>query len=174
MWFQTLVNSLMPRDPYISMNWVTITSNNGMCCIRYQISTLTNIEMLLFGLCGDMPIFITYLSPWDKIVFPCVDRSLMFMGANTKQRDTRCKDPLQWRHNGCDAVSNHQPYNCLLNSLFKRRSKKTSELRVIGLCEFPAQMASNAENVSIWWRHHGKLRCMQMPSKQKAAAKRNI
>ena len=21
-------------------------------------------------------------------------------------------------------------------------------------CEFPAQMASNAENVSIWWRHH--------------------
>ena len=22
--------------------------------------------------------------------------------------------------------------------------------------EFPAQMASNAENVSIWWRHHDK------------------
>ena len=21
--------------------------------------------------------------------------------------------------------------------------------------EFPAQMASNAENASIWWRHHG-------------------
>ena len=20
--------------------------------------------------------------------------------------------------------------------------------------EFPAQMASNAENVSVWWRHH--------------------
>ena len=25
-----------------------------------------------------------------------------------------------------------------------------------GTGEFPAQMASNAENVSIWWRHHGK------------------
>ena len=24
-----------------------------------------------------------------------------------------------------------------------------------GSSEFPAQMASNAENVSIWWRHHG-------------------
>ena len=24
--------------------------------------------------------------------------------------------------------------------------------------EFPAQMASNAENVSIWWRHHVSLR----------------
>ena len=23
--------------------------------------------------------------------------------------------------------------------------------------EFPAQMASNAENVSIWWRHHAYL-----------------
>ena len=40
--------------------------------------------------------------------------------------------------------------------------KKTSKLRVTGLCagnssmteEFPAQMAGNAENVSIWWRHH--------------------
>ena len=44
----------------------------------------------------------------------------------------------------------------------RRRSKKTSKLRVTGLCvgtspetgEFPAQRASNAENVSIWWRHH--------------------
>ena len=28
-------------------------------------------------------------------------------------------------------------------------------MAVIG--EFPAQMASNAENVSIWWRHHEYL-----------------
>ena len=40
--------------------------------------------------------------------------------------------------------------------------KKTSKLRVTdlgagnspGTGKFPAQMASNAENVSIWWRHH--------------------
>ena len=25
-----------------------------------------------------------------------------------------------------------------------------------GTGEFPAQMASNAENVSIWWRHHAR------------------
>ena len=69
---------------------------------------------------------------------------------------------LQWIHNGRDSVSNHQSHDCLLNSLFKCRSKKTSKLRVTLLCvgnspgtgEFPAQMASNAENVSIWWRHH--------------------
>ena len=28
--------------------------------------------------------------------------------------------------------------------------------------EFPAQMASNAENDSIWWRHHGIIRCCVM------------
>ena len=40
--------------------------------------------------------------------------------------------------------------------------KKTAKLRVTGLSvvnspitgEFPGQMASNTENVSIWWRHH--------------------
>ena len=33
--------------------------------------------------------------------------------------------------------------------------KSASKLRVSGFArEFPAQMASNAENVSIWWRHH--------------------
>ena len=41
---------------------------------------------------------------------------------------------LQWRHNGHDNVSNHQPHDYLLNRLFRRRSKNTSKLRVTGLC----------------------------------------
>ena len=41
---------------------------------------------------------------------------------------------LRWRHNGCDSISNHQPHDCLLNRLFRRRSKKTLKLRVTGLC----------------------------------------
>ena len=41
---------------------------------------------------------------------------------------------LQWRHNGCEGVSNHQPHDFLLNRLFRRRSKKTSTLRVTCLC----------------------------------------
>ena len=73
---------------------------------------------------------------------------------------------LQWRPNGRDSISNHQPHDCLLNRLFRRRSKKTLKLRVTGLCvgnspgtgEFPAQMASNVENVSIWWCHHVSLK----------------
>ena len=81
--------------------------------------------------------------------------------------DNTCKnniipvDPLQWRHIERDGVSNHQSMDCLLNSLFKRRSKKTSKLRVTGLCkgnssvtgEFPSHRASNAKNISIWWRN---------------------
>ena len=42
---------------------------------------------------------------------------------------------LQWRHNGCDDVSNHQHHDCLLSRLTRRRSKKTPKLRVNGLCE---------------------------------------
>ena len=41
---------------------------------------------------------------------------------------------LHWRHNEHASVSNHQPDDCLLNHLFRRRSKKTSKLRVTGLC----------------------------------------
>ena len=70
---------------------------------------------------------------------------------------------LHWRHNERNGVSNHQRLDCLLNRLFRRRSRKTPKLRVTGLYagnspvtgEFPAQRVSDAENVSIWWRHHG-------------------
>ena len=72
------------------------------------------------------------------------------------------RHPLQWRHNEHDGVTNHQPHECLLNRLFRRRSKERSKLCVTGLWgentpatgEFPAQRASNAENVSLCWRHH--------------------
>ena len=64
---------------------------------------------------------------------------------------------LQWRHNESVGVSNHRRLLCLLNCWFRLRSKTISKLRVAGLCagyspvtgEFPAQKASNPENVSI-------------------------
>ena len=71
---------------------------------------------------------------------------------------------LQWRHNG----RLESPASRLFTQLFIQtqiKNNKTSKLRVTGLCEgnspgtgeFPAQMASNAENISIWWRHHGNM-----------------
>ena len=73
-----------------------------------------------------------------------------------------CMYALQWHQYQRDGVWNHPPHDCLLNRLFRRRSNKTSKLRFTGLCtgnspvtgEFPAQRASDAENVSIWWRHY--------------------
>ena len=41
---------------------------------------------------------------------------------------------LHWLYNNHDGVSNHQDHGCLLNRLFRRRSKKTSNFRVTGLC----------------------------------------
>ena len=75
---------------------------------------------------------------------------------------TNLTHTLRWRHNEHDGVSNHQSHHCVLHRLFRHRSKRTSKLRVTGLCagnspvagEFPAQKTNDVENVSIWWRHH--------------------
>ena len=51
---------------------------------------------------------------------------------------------LQWHHNGRDVVSNHQHHDCLFNRLFRHRSKKTSKLRVTGLCEGNSPLPVNS------------------------------
>ena len=68
---------------------------------------------------------------------------------------------LQWRNNGHDGVSNHQPSDCLFNrySGTDERNIKApchwpSCGEVTGTGEFPEQGTSYAENVSVWWRHH--------------------
>ena len=53
-------------------------------------------------------------------------------------------------------------FTIVYSTVYSGADQKISKLRVTGLCagnspvtgEFPAQSASNAENVSIWWRHH--------------------
>ena len=54
----------------------------------------------------------------------------------------------RWRLNGYDGVSNHQPCDCLLNRLFRRRSKKTSTLHVTGFCagEFTGDCMVNSSH----------------------------
>ena len=69
-----------------------------------------------------------------------------------------CRDSLQTYS---DVIMSMMVFK-MHNHLFRRRSKKTSNLCVTGLCEgnspvtgeFPSQRASNAENVSIWWPHN--------------------
>ena len=101
------------------------------------------------------PQFVVEIYFWDPSHIPHITR-----GQWVKNKYITAS--LLWRRNGTGGVSNHQPHHCLLNRSFGYRSKKTSKLRATGLCagnspgtgEFPAQMASNAENASIWWRHH--------------------
>ena len=93
---------------------------------------------------------------------------MMFNGASMQRLHTDHNAmkpyPLHWCHNEHNGISNHQPHNCLLNRVFRCRSKKISKLRATGFCagnslltsEFPAQRASNVENVSTWWCHHGQ------------------
>ena len=54
---------------------------------------------------------------------------------NWQPKSTKARlTALRWRHNDHGSVSNHQPHSCLLNRLFRRKSKKTSKFRVTGLC----------------------------------------
>ena len=57
-------------------------------------------------------------------------------------QETIISSPLQWRYNERDGVSNPHRLDCILNRL---------------TVDFPAQRASKAEKVSIWWRHHVTL-----------------
>ena len=94
---------------------------------------------------------------WRNINFNCSN-------AEIYQRNRQI---LQWCYNKRDGVSNHRRPVCLLNRLF--RPKKILKLWVTGLCVgnppvtggFPSQTASNAEIVSIWWRHHDLLASMK-------------
>ena len=67
-------------------------------------------------------------------------------------RNNRQLESSQRRHNGRNGVSNQQPHQCLLNRYSGVDQRKHGNSQGTG--EFPAQMASNAENVSIRWRHH--------------------
>ena len=73
---------------------------------------------------------------------------------------------LLWRPIGRNGVSNHQPCDCLPNRLFRRRLNKHQSSASWSLWgEFtgdrwiPRTKVSNAENVSIWWRHYEYFWC---------------
>ena len=100
------------------------------------------------------------------ITVPCSHRGQGPIGTTNQ-----CETVLHY-NDAIMSVSNHWRLDCLLNCLFSRKSKKTSKLLATDLCEwnslmtgeFPTQRASNAENVSIWWRHHDLMRGYQTHS----------
>ena len=129
-----------------------------LTCIKQKITTdiHKNTELLTLG--------------WLRFMGSMTAISRYWIRKNMKPNAVYCywnivdDVALPWRHNGRDGVSNHQPHDCVLNRSVRRRSKKTSKLRVTGLCagispvtsEFPAQSPVMRKNVSIGWRHHVK------------------
>ena len=140
---------------------VNINSNNGL--VLSGNKPLTEPVLTKTPLARPLWVQVVSLNNYPSAIYVTLRDIGKFDPYQATTKYNKAQSALQWRHNGRDSVWNHQPHDCLLNCLFRRRSKKTSKLRVTGLCvgnspgtgEFPAQMASNAENVSIWWRHHG-------------------
>ena len=175
------------RDPWRTMSWwriemetisalLALCAGNSLVTIEFPIQRPVTFSLICGWIndwasnreAGDLrrhrghydvtvmvnAVTVVTLAPCAKNILTVQDELLLALS----------NESLQWRHDGYAGVSNHQPHDCLLNRLFRHRSKKTSKLRVTGLCEgnspvtgeFPAQKASNAENVSIWWRHNVK------------------
>ena len=69
---------------------------------------------------------------------------------------------LQWRHNESDYISNHRCLHCFSTvgpGADQRKDQSSASLASVrGVhrwrVNYPPKKASNAENVSIWWRHH--------------------
>ena len=108
--------------------------------------------------------FVNILEKFDRYNGTALYVSISYSrGGRIGLRQPDNKQSLQWHYNDSDIVSNHQPHDCLLNRLFKAQIRENIKaLRHWPLCgEFtggrwiPRRKASNAENVSIWWRHHG-------------------
>ena len=126
--------------------------------IKYANGSVVLYFVFFYHFCGDLCIVSTQMFQGYIIGTGAITWLLRCEWSNPEYS-------LQWRHKEHDGVSNHKRIHCLLNCWFRRRSKKTSKLRVTGLCagnslvtgEFYAQRTSNAESVCIWWRHHVRV-----------------
>ena len=135
------------------IKWNCVTGQHGRTVVLLNVITINEHWVREWHEAGQATIH--YRSQW----WPCAQT---WICVSRPQCIGHRQVALQWRHNEPNGVSNHQPHDCLLKCWFSHRSKKTSKLRVTGFCawnspvngEFPAQKASNAENASIWWRHH--------------------
>ena len=118
----------------------------SMCVTQVNFQEASTLMLLVWGKlnnlmdCDRLILFTLAVWPMKYAHNAFVHCFLFFKGnwlSKTTAKNTtmtKCCVSLQWRHDGRNSVSNHQPHHSLLNRLFRRRSKKTSKLRVTGLC----------------------------------------
>ena len=85
----------------------------------------------------------------DMSVFDGQHKGSLFSASLKLIFDSWSTATLQWSHNKRDGVSNHVR-DCLLNRLFRRRSKKTSKIRVTGPCEGNSPEAGEYRGPVTW------------------------
>ena len=133
--------------PCPDLRWITLIQESPafICSLAHQIVQFfypDQIRVLINFLVSSMF--------WNYILHCVIGPNLWIVLLTRYHPQTSMT--LLWCHNGRDDVSYHQPQDCLVNCLFRRRSKKT-KLSVTGLCaddspvtgEFPLQKASNGE-----------------------------
>ena len=167
--FNMVIPILVRRHIWIetALRATSINKNSTVCLAACSDNNNGNSKVTHYWSSGGE----IYRFPLTKSLY-CGKRFYAMMSSGTKMASILqtiiwkvlfSESTVQWRHNGRDGVSNHQPHDCLLNRLFSRRSKKTSKLRVTGHCtgnspvtgELLAKKTTNEENVSILLRHHG-------------------
>ena len=98
-------------------------------------ATEHNVSKSLFNLCSFVLFVYTNLRKEFSILWTYIskDKSIIWWqggGQSTKQTEwspNKSSDfrlPFQWRHNGCNGVSNRQPHDCFLKRLFKAQIKE--------------------------------------------------
>ena len=112
----TLLNELMFWRKYMSDSLITV----HIWQILPQLKLRNSVSCMFL------------LSSWDE-------KSLSDL---LSQQMVSQSMALRWRHNGRVSVSNHQPHDCLLNRLFRRRSKKDQ---------------SSASLAFVWGIHRGPV-----------------
>ena len=100
------------------MSWRFKSPATRLNLRKYQSSALQSM-------CDTCPIFLFFFNR---------SRGAFITGKYAHRVGMQVSTSLLWRHNGLDGVSNHQPHDCLLNRLFRRKSKKASKPRVTGFC----------------------------------------
>ena len=140
---QRICQNYVPR-----IIWPHVSGQGHTNTVAQSLGELTNIMQATYSKSLSWLKYLFYSSNWKKGVClgACENEPALikYTGLHQTGGNSLSEVSLQWRHN---SVSDHQPHDCLLNLLFGRNSKKTSKLRVIGLCdgnspvtgEFPAQ-----------------------------------
>ena len=130
--------------PYLAQMITTLALEGVSCAMTFDVDLYLQGHSAMTPDIWKWFFFISECIFWYKNRFSGIKNSLSDIGIYVNFQYKKiifwCHKPfsdvtLQWRYIERNGVSNHRRPGCLLKRLFRRRSKKTSKLRITGLCE---------------------------------------